>query len=84
MQITGLAEEDILFVRFEGEGGQHCLPYFIALDREKQAVVLSIRGTLSLQDAMTGAVSLRLALFNTVMIGLYCWTSALCCACIAT
>jgi len=55
VQITGLEEEDILFVRFEGEGGLHCLPYFIALDREKRAVILSIRGTLSLEDAMTGA-----------------------------
>lgn len=41
-------------MRFEGEGGQHCLPYFIALDHEKQAVVLAIRGTLSLQDTVTG------------------------------
>ena len=44
-----------MFVRFEGEGGQHCLPYFIALDHEKRAVVLAIRGTLSLQDTVTGA-----------------------------
>jgi hypothetical protein len=54
-QITGAEEENIVFVRFEGEGGQHCLPYFIALDHEKQAVVLAIRGTLSLQDTVTGA-----------------------------
>lgn len=43
-----------MFVRFEGEGGQHCLPYFIALDHKKRAVVLAIRGTLSLQDTVTG------------------------------
>lgn len=54
-QITGAEEENIVFVRFEGEGGQHCLPYFIALDHEKRAVVLAIRGTLSLQDTVTGA-----------------------------
>ena len=45
-----------MFVRFEGEGGRHCLPYFIALDHEKRAVVLAIRGTLSLQDTVTGAL----------------------------
>ncbi len=53
-QITELHEQDIVFVRFEGEGGPHCLPYFIALDRESESVVVSIRGTLSLEDAMTG------------------------------
>ena len=53
-QITGLDDRDIVFMRFEGEGGKHCLPYFISLDREKRAVVVSIRGTLSLEDAMTG------------------------------
>jgi len=52
-QITGLQDRDVVFVRFEGEGGKHCLPYFIGLDHEKQSVVLSIRGTLSLEDAMT-------------------------------
>ena len=49
LQITGLEEKDIVFVRFEGEGGPHCLPYFIGLDHEKSAVVVSIRGTLSLE-----------------------------------
>lgn len=55
MQITGLEDSDIVFMRFQGEGGPHCLPYFICLDHEKQAVVVSIRGTLSLEDAVTGA-----------------------------
>lgn len=59
MQITGVEAQDIVFVRFEGEGGQHCLPYFIALDHEKQAVVLAIRGTLSLQDTVTGRLMRR-------------------------
>lgn len=54
-QITGLEDRDIVFMRFEGEGGRHCLPYFIALDHEEEAVVVSIRGTLSLEDAVTGA-----------------------------
>lgn len=56
VQITGLEDRDILFMRFEGEGGPHCLPYFIALDYEEQAVVVSIRGTLSLEDAVTGPI----------------------------
>ncbi len=48
-QITGLDDKDIVFVRFEGEGGPHCLPYFICLDHEKESVVVSIRGTLSIE-----------------------------------
>ena len=39
----------------EGEGGRHCLPYFIALDRKRRAVVVAIRGTLALQHTVTGA-----------------------------
>lgn len=57
VQITGLEDRDIVFMRFQGEGGPHCLPYFICLDHEKQAVVVSIRGTLSLEDAVTGAAA---------------------------
>ena len=38
-----------MFVRYEGEGGPHCLPYFIGLDHEKESVVVSIRGTLSVE-----------------------------------
>ena len=49
VQITGLNDKDIVFVRFEGEGGPHCLPYFISLDHEKESVVVSIRGTLSIE-----------------------------------
>ena len=48
-----------MFLRFEGEGegGLHCLPYFIALDHAKQAVVLAIRGTLALQHTVPGMCS---------------------------
>lgn len=39
MQITGLPEQDVLFVRFEADvSGRPCLPYFIALDRATQSV----------------------------------------------
>ena len=53
-QITGLDDKDIVFVRFEGEGGPHCLPYFIGLDHEKESVVVSIRGTLSVEVCTGG------------------------------
>ena len=58
-QITGLDDKDIVFVRFEGEGGPHCLPYFIGLDHEKESVVVSIRGTLSV-EVCTGGLSRKL------------------------
>jgi hypothetical protein len=39
--------------RYQDEGVRNCLPYFIALDKDRQAIVLSIRGTLSVADVMT-------------------------------
>ncbi|KAK9826366.1 hypothetical protein WJX81_002936 [Elliptochloris bilobata] len=57
LQITGLPEEDVLFVRFEADvSGRPCLPYFIALDRATQSLVVCIRGTLSLDDCLTDAM----------------------------
>ncbi|KAK9867697.1 hypothetical protein WJX84_009670 [Apatococcus fuscideae] len=53
-QMTGLPDEDIVFVRFQKEGASSfCLPYFIAIDRSTCSVVLAIRGTLSFEDALT-------------------------------
>jgi len=38
-QITGLPEQDVLFVRFEADvSGRACLPYFIALDRTTRSI----------------------------------------------
>eukprot|EP00891_Asterochloris_glomerata_P009487 jgi/Astpho2/9487/fgenesh1_pg.00145_%23_78_t len=53
-QMTGLPDRAVVFVRFEGEArNKQCLPYFIAVDERSKAVVLSIRGTLSLEDCIT-------------------------------
>jgi sn1-specific diacylglycerol lipase len=51
-QFTGLPDEDLLYVQWHNEiaGAQ---PYFIAIDEPKQAIVLSIRGSLSLKDCVT-------------------------------
>ncbi|KAK9802679.1 hypothetical protein WJX73_004994 [Symbiochloris irregularis] len=54
LQMSGLKERDLAFVRFQGEANdQHCLPYFLALDHETKSIVLAIRGTLSLDDCLT-------------------------------
>ncbi|XP_005104352.1 diacylglycerol lipase-beta isoform X2 [Aplysia californica] len=50
-KLSGIAEEDIVYVTFHNKFKQ--IPFYVVLDREKNAVVVSIRGTLSLQDALT-------------------------------
>ena len=39
LQITGLPEQDVVFVRFDLDViNQPCLPYFIALDRDSSTI----------------------------------------------
>jgi hypothetical protein len=45
-QAAGLADRDLLDVRYEGEV-PHVLPYFIAADEETKSVVVAIRGGLT-------------------------------------
>jgi hypothetical protein len=43
LQAAGLADRDLLDVRYEGEV-PHVLPYFIAADENRRCLVLAIRG----------------------------------------
>eukprot|EP01135_Chromosphaera_perkinsii_P000861 Nk52_evm24s152 gene=Nk52_evmTU24s152 len=52
---TGLDDDDIIFTNFENEIFKS--PYYIAFDHETKSVVISIRGTLSLEDCITDAVA---------------------------
>eukprot|EP00117_Sycon_ciliatum_P023129 scpid36815/ scgid19746/ Sn1-specific diacylglycerol lipase alpha; Neural stem cell-derived dendrite regulator len=47
---TGVEYDDIIYADYKGEFED--LPFFVALDHSHQAVVVSIRGTLSLEDAL--------------------------------
>ncbi|KAG0725122.1 Sn1-specific diacylglycerol lipase beta [Chionoecetes opilio] len=49
--LTGLSEENITYITFHNKIYE--VPFFIAIDDETQNVVLAIRGTLSLHDAIT-------------------------------
>jgi hypothetical protein len=51
----GVPERDLVWVSHDNDA-EGLLPYFIALDRERQCVVLAIRGTMSAADALTGAL----------------------------
>ena len=50
-QISGLNEMDVMYASFEN--GLFRTPFLVCLDHEMQNVVVSIRGTLSLQDIIT-------------------------------
>jgi len=48
---TGLEDEDLVYVSFENKLFQ--IPFYVALDHEDKAIVVAIRGTLSLDDVFT-------------------------------
>ncbi|KAK7068206.1 hypothetical protein SK128_005996 [Halocaridina rubra] len=49
--ITGLSEDNITYITFHNKIYE--VPFFVAIDDETKHVVVAIRGTLSLQDAIT-------------------------------
>ncbi|KAG2493283.1 hypothetical protein HYH03_008419 [Edaphochlamys debaryana] len=51
-QLTGVEATDVLYVCYDNIIGG-LLPYYIAIDRQRQAVVVGIRGSLSLRDVVT-------------------------------
>ncbi|XP_021375697.1 sn1-specific diacylglycerol lipase beta-like isoform X2 [Mizuhopecten yessoensis] len=48
---TDVDDADLLYVSFYNK--IYAIPFFVAIDRKEKAVVVSIRGTLSLKDALT-------------------------------
>ncbi|XP_069762799.1 diacylglycerol lipase-beta [Narcine bancroftii] len=51
LQTTGLQYQDFIHVSLHNKIYE--IPFFVALDHKKKAVVVAVRGTLSLEDALT-------------------------------
>lgn len=51
LEASHLEREDLLHVVLEGQG-RDVLPYFIALDHERKKMIISIRGSMSFDDAI--------------------------------
>ncbi|BFZ06737.1 hypothetical protein BsWGS_09776 [Bradybaena similaris] len=49
-ELTGITDDDIIYVTFHNKFKQ--VPFYVVVDRETHSVVISIRGTLSFQDAL--------------------------------
>ncbi|KAI8106170.1 hypothetical protein M9435_000717 [Picochlorum sp. BPE23] len=56
IKLTGIPPEDFLYVSYASTSFG-LLPYLIMLDRKKRTVVLSVRGTVGLNDLMTDLLS---------------------------
>ena len=54
-QLTGLNEMDIMYASFEND--IYRCPFLVCLDHEMQAVVISVRGTLSMHDVITDLIA---------------------------
>lgn len=52
----GIAEEDLLRVHLSDNRKLHLPGYIIAVDHSTRSVVLSVRGTFSMQDSVTDLV----------------------------
>ncbi|XP_039630351.1 diacylglycerol lipase-beta [Polypterus senegalus] len=48
---TGLQYRDFIYISFHNKIYE--IPFFVALDHQKEAVLVAVRGTLSLRDALT-------------------------------
>jgi sn1-specific diacylglycerol lipase len=48
---TGLDRDEIIHVTYHNKAYEP--PYFVAVDKEKQSIIISIRGTMSVSDALT-------------------------------
>lgn len=48
---TGIHQDDIIYASFHNEIYE--TPFFLCVDREQQTIVIAVRGTLSLKDAIT-------------------------------
>ncbi|XP_039991938.1 diacylglycerol lipase-beta [Xiphias gladius] len=51
LQSTGLQYRDFIYVSFHNQIYES--PFFVALDHKREAVLVAVRGTLSLRDALT-------------------------------
>lgn len=51
LQTTGLQYRDFIYVSFHNQIYE--VPFFVALDHKREAVVVAVRGTLSLKDVLT-------------------------------
>ncbi|XP_053393222.1 diacylglycerol lipase-beta-like isoform X2 [Mercenaria mercenaria] len=48
---TGVHQDDIIYASFHNKIYE--VPFFVSIDRQRQSVVVSVRGTLSLRDVIT-------------------------------
>ncbi|NXU76887.1 DGLB lipase, partial [Oreotrochilus melanogaster] len=51
LQITGLQYRDFIHISFHNKIYE--IPFFVALDHKKEAIVVAVRGTLSFEDILT-------------------------------
>lgn len=52
LQAAHIKESDLLHVHLEGRENPNVLPYYVAADHEKKAIVIAVRGSLSLNDVV--------------------------------
>ena len=61
---AGIRGEDLFYVSFTNGVGEQ--PYFIARDTARRAIVVSVRGTMSVQDCIVGSSSTQHSTHPTV------------------
>ncbi|XP_059158872.1 diacylglycerol lipase-beta-like isoform X2 [Physella acuta] len=77
-KLTHLHENDLIYVTFHNQFKQ--VPFYVALDRPKNTVVISIRGTLSLKDALADLSARGATLDIPGVENSYCHAAMLDCA----
>jgi len=57
LEMADIEEDQIVFCSFRND--LYCIPFYVAVDYDNEAVVIALRGTLSLQDIVTDLIAVE-------------------------
>ena len=57
LEMANISEEQVVYCSFRND--LYCIPFYVAMDYDNEAVVVALRGTLSLHDIVTDMVAVE-------------------------
>lgn len=57
LEMAGIDEDQIIYCSFRND--LYCIPFYVAMDHDNEAVVIALRGTLSFHDVITDMIAVE-------------------------
>ncbi|XP_065884643.1 diacylglycerol lipase-beta-like [Dysidea avara] len=57
LEMAGIDEDQIIYCSFRND--LYCIPFYVAMDYDNEAIVIALRGTLSLHDVITDMIAVE-------------------------